>query len=104
MPRGSASLTQEELGHLLQALPEWKLAEDNTRIRRRFRFDGFSESIAFLSRLAPVADAEDHHPDIKLTMYRWLEVDYRTNSIGGLTRNDLIMAAKTELLYREFTA
>lgn len=101
LPQGTTPLSLEEVGSYLALLPGWDLIEDGTRIRRRLRFGGFSESVEFLTRLAPIANAEDHHPDIKLTMYRWLEVEYRTNSIGGLSRNDFIMAAKVDQLYEQ---
>jgi 4a-hydroxytetrahydrobiopterin dehydratase len=97
--RGTPPLTDDEVAAYRRLLPEWELIEDGGRIRRRFRFGGFSESVEFLVKLAPVANAEDHHPDVKLTMYRWLDVEYRTNSIGGLSRNDFIMAAKVDQLY-----
>jgi 4a-hydroxytetrahydrobiopterin dehydratase len=97
--RGTPPLTADEVAAYRRLLPEWELIEEGGRICRRFRFGGFSESVEFLVKLAPIANAEDHHPDVKLTMYRWLDVEYRTNSIGGLSRNDFIMAAKVDLLY-----
>lgn len=97
--RGDPILTPEEVRVLRALLPEWGLVDDGTRIRRRYRFDGFSAAVEFLTKLAPIANSQDHHPDIRLTMYRWLEADYRTNSIGGLSLNDFIMAARTDRLY-----
>ena len=99
--RGTPPLPADDVASYVALLPGWELIENGTRIRRRLRFGGFSEAIEFLHRLAPIANAEDHHPDIKLTMYRWLDVEYRTNSIGGLSRNDFIMAAKVDRLYRD---
>jgi 4a-hydroxytetrahydrobiopterin dehydratase len=102
IPSGTPPLGFDEVAAYRKLVPEWDLIEDGGRIRRRFRFGGFSESVDFLVRLAPVANAEDHHPDVKLAMYRWMEVEYRTNSIGGLSRNDFIMAAKVDQLYEDF--
>src|SRR5688500_13885343 len=99
IPSGTPALTPSEAEEYLSLVPDWQLVDDGTRIRRRLRFSGFSAAIDFLSRLAPIANAEDHHPDARLTMYRWLEIDYRTNSIGGLSRNDFIMAARVDQLY-----
>ncbi len=104
MPRGTAPLSRDAAAAYLALLPGWELLEDGGRLRRRFRFGGFSESVEFLVKLAPIANAEDHHPDVKLTMYRWLDVEYRTNSIGGLSRNDFIMAAKVDQLYDDFSS
>lgn len=102
--RGTPPLPRDETAGYLALLPGWELLENAGRIRRRFRFGGFSESVEFLVKLAPIANAEDHHPDVKLTMYRWLDVEYRTNSIGGLSRNDFIMAAKVDQLYERFSS
>jgi 4a-hydroxytetrahydrobiopterin dehydratase len=99
IPSGTPVLTPAEAEAYLSLVPDWQKVGDGTRIRRRLRFSGFSAAVDFLSRLAPIANAEDHHPDVKLTMYRWMEIDYRTNSIGELSRNDFIMAAKVNQLY-----
>jgi 4a-hydroxytetrahydrobiopterin dehydratase len=98
---GTPPLGSDEVRAYLSLLDGWELIEDGGRIRKRFRFGGFSESVDFLVKLAPLANAEDHHPDVKLAMYRWMEIEYRTNSIGGLSRNDFIMAAKIDALYEE---
>lgn len=85
----------------LSLLPGWDLAGSSGPIRREYVFSGFAAAVAFLGRLAPVANSEDHHPEFHLTRYRRLVVEYRTNSIGGLTENDFIMAAKTDALAAE---
>jgi 4a-hydroxytetrahydrobiopterin dehydratase len=97
-------LARDQVAAYLVELPGWELIEDGGRIRKRFAFGGFSESVNFLVQLAPIANAEDHHPDVKLTMYRWMDIEYRTNSIGGLSDNDFIMAAKVDQLYEDFSA
>lgn len=99
LSRGTPVLPASEVAQLRAIVPKWDLVDEGTRIRRRFRFEGFSAAIEFLTRLAPLANAEDHHPDFKLTMYRWLDVEFRTNSIGGLSINDFIMAAKVDALF-----
>lgn len=101
IPQGTPSLDGDSVHAYLALLPQWELIDGGGRIRRRLGFDSFSESVDFLVKLAPIANAEDHHPDVKLTMYRWMDVEYRTNSIGGLSRNDFIMAAKVDQLYEE---
>jgi len=44
--------------------------------------------------VAELAEAEDHHPDLHLTGYRNLAIELSTHAIGGLSRNDFIVAAK----------
>jgi len=48
--------------------------------------------------VAAVAEEEQHHPDIRVHGYRNVELDLSTHSIGGLTDNDFIMAAKINQL------
>jgi 4a-hydroxytetrahydrobiopterin dehydratase len=103
MPRGTPPLGSDEVHAYRAILPGWDLIEDGGRTRKRYRFSGFTESVNFLVALAPLANGEDHHPDVKLTMYRWMDIEYRTNSIGGLSRNDFVMAAKVDALYEEFS-
>ena len=98
--RGDSVLPPGEVARLLTLVPGWDLIEEATRIRRRFRMEGFTEATEFIRSLAPLANAEDHHPDLRLTMYRWLDVEFRTNAIGGLSLNDFIMAAKVNQLYK----
>ena len=99
LPAGSPVLPAEDVHTYLGLVAGWEMNEDHTAITKRFRFESFSEAITFLSRLAPIADEEDHHPDVHLVQYRWLIVDFSTHSIGGLSRNDFIMAAKVNELY-----
>jgi 4a-hydroxytetrahydrobiopterin dehydratase len=103
LPQGTPSLTPLEVSGYLQLVPEWQVGDEGTQIRRRLRFGGFSEAVDFLSRVAPIANEQDHHPDVKLTQYRWLEFEFSTHSIGGLSLNDFIMAAKVDQLYASYS-
>ena len=55
---------------------------------------GFTEALAFVNKVGEIAEAEDHHPDIRIHGYRNVDLDLSTHSIGGLSQNDFIMAAK----------
>ena len=55
----------------------------------------FPEAIAFVDRLAEVAEAENHHPDIDIR-YRHVRVRWTTHSAGGITDRDRELAARTD--------
>jgi 4a-hydroxytetrahydrobiopterin dehydratase len=86
-----AKLTDAEIGTRLAALPEWMREGD--AIQRRWTFPTFAEGIRFVDRVAVLADAADHHPDIDI---RWTAVTMTlsTHSAGGLTAKDFDLAAR----------
>lgn len=81
----------------LAALPGWSLVEDGAAIAKTFGFTDYYRTLAFVNALAFIAHAEDHHPDLSVHYNRCV-VRYSTHDVGGLSENDLICAAKTELL------
>jgi 4a-hydroxytetrahydrobiopterin dehydratase len=80
--------------HLAQAAG-WALVDG--AIEKRFDFANFHETMAFVNALAWVAHAEDHHPDLQLGYNRCV-VRYNTHSVGGISVNDFICAAKVDAL------
>jgi 4a-hydroxytetrahydrobiopterin dehydratase len=97
-PKGSPTLTPERVAELLPLLGEWEMGDDEKSITLKRRTDGFSDAAALLVKIAELADAEDHHPDVRIYGYRWLELTLTTHSIGGLSDNDFITAAKINRL------
>jgi 4a-hydroxytetrahydrobiopterin dehydratase len=81
---------------LMPALAGW--ASDHARLRKRFAFDDFHHTIAFVNAIAWVAHREDHHPDLEVG-YDHCTVTWSTHSAGGITRNDFVCAARTESLF-----
>ena len=79
----------------MKGLSGWTLEGD--AIRKQYTFDGFLEAIAFVNRLAPEAEAADHHPDI-LINYKRVTLTYSTHSEGGLTDKDFAGAALADRL------
>jgi 4a-hydroxytetrahydrobiopterin dehydratase len=90
-------LLPEEIRERLAALPEWKL--DGKTIARKLRFADFAAAIAFVNRLADVAEAADHHPDI-LIHYREVTLTLWTHTVDGLTAKDFELAAAVEKIDR----
>jgi 4a-hydroxytetrahydrobiopterin dehydratase len=70
------------------------------RLERSFLFDDFAQALAFTNKVGQIAEEEGHHPDI-LTEWGRVTVSWWTHKIGGLHKNDFIMAAKTDNLVLE---
>jgi 4a-hydroxytetrahydrobiopterin dehydratase len=88
-------LSKTEAQERLKKLTGWTL--DGDAIRKQFTFAGFPEAVAFVNRLAPKAEAADHHPDI-LINYKRVTLTYSTHSEGGLTAKDFDGAAVADKL------
>jgi 4a-hydroxytetrahydrobiopterin dehydratase len=97
--RDAPTVTDDEIDVLHPQVPEWELAEEDgiKRLRRVFRFDDFAQALEFTNRVGAIAEAEGHHPAL-LTEWGRATVTWWTHKIGGLHRNDFIMAAKTDEL------
>jgi len=80
--------------HLADA-PGWALVDG--AIQKRFDFKDYHHTLAFVNALAWIAHAEDHHPDL-LVSYNRCTVRYNTHSVGGISINDFICAAKVDAL------
>lgn len=79
---------------LLKYIPQWQISQDTKVISREYTTKNFLAAVDFIQRIAEVAESENHHPDIHLTGYRKLRIDLSTHAIGGLSKNDFILAAK----------
>jgi 4a-hydroxytetrahydrobiopterin dehydratase len=99
--RGEPTVTDAEIARLQVQIPDWEVLEIDgvRRLRRVFRFDDFGRSLAFTDRVGALAEREAHHPAL-LTEWGSTTVTWWTHKIQGLHRNDFIMAAKTDELYR----
>ena len=69
-------------------------------LERTVSFESFPAAIAFVNRLAELAERENHHPDIAIS-YRTVTVRWTTHSAGGITERDRALAAQTDLLLAE---
>lgn len=76
----------------LAKLPgKWTLAADQKSIHQSFKFKNFSEAFAFMTRVALLAEAADHHPDWS-NVYNKVDITLSTHDAGGLTQKDLALA------------
>ena len=92
--------TVEEANARLKSLPGWVLQSDS--IQKEFRFKSYLTGLDFAYSLGKLAEQVDHHPDL-LIGWRRVKVVLSTHAIKGLSQNDFIMAARTELEYRDCT-
>jgi 4a-hydroxytetrahydrobiopterin dehydratase len=95
---GVKPFTPEEARAYLDGLPGWELGADAKSIARTYVMRWFMDAVEFIQKIAEVAEGEDHHPDIHLTGYRRLRIELSTHAIGGLSENDVILAAKIDAL------
>jgi 4a-hydroxytetrahydrobiopterin dehydratase len=98
--RGEPALTEEEISALHPRVPGWSVVEYGgvERLERAFTFKNFREALAFTNRVGEAAEEEGHHPAL-LTEWGRVTVTWWTHKIGGLHRNDFIMAARTDALF-----
>jgi 4a-hydroxytetrahydrobiopterin dehydratase len=72
-------------------------SEREGALERELTFDDFPAAIAFVNRLAELAETENHHPDIAIS-YRRVTVRWTTHSEGGITDRDRELAGRTDEL------
>lgn len=78
------------------AAGEWQ--RDGRAIAREWKFEDFVEAIAFVNRVADVAEAAGHHPDIHLHGWNKVRLELSTHSEGGLTQADFNVASRIDAL------
>jgi 4a-hydroxytetrahydrobiopterin dehydratase len=89
-------LAGDRLASLVRQLGgDWQASGE--RLRKTFRFPDFATALAFVNRIAEVAEREQHHPDILLAWGK-VSIEMWTHSVGGLSENDFILAAKIDEL------
>ena len=94
---GTVPYNAQQTREMLKQLKAW-IVEDG-KLVKLYPFKNYYETMAFVNALAWVSHREDHHPDL-LVGYNKCRVEYSTHSIGGLSENDFICAAKADALYR----
>jgi 4a-hydroxytetrahydrobiopterin dehydratase len=84
-----------EIESYLAQVDGWRLADG--AIEKTLAFGNFHETMAFVNALAWICHAEDHHPEVALGYNRCV-VRFNTHSVGGVSINDFICAAKVDAL------
>lgn len=92
---GVPPLDARQAEEYLKETPDW--SQGDGRISRKFAFPDFAKALAFVDRVGAVAEDEGHHPDVRFG-WGYAEITLTTHAIGGLSRNDFIVAAKIDAL------
>jgi 4a-hydroxytetrahydrobiopterin dehydratase len=92
---GAPRLDDATVDQALNALPGW--SRDGGTLRKTFSFPDYYRTIAFVNAVAWIANRQDHHPDLDVG-YNRCGVAFSTHDAGGITRNDLICAARVDAL------
>jgi 4a-hydroxytetrahydrobiopterin dehydratase len=93
---GTPPLSAQEVRALVPGIAaDWQV--DEGEIHREFTFKSFNAAFGLATRIALLAEAQGHHPELVVAWGR-LVVRLSTHSVGGLSRNDFIMAARIDRL------
>jgi 4a-hydroxytetrahydrobiopterin dehydratase len=92
---GSPPLTDAQARQFLSELPGWSV--EGGKLTKTFSFKDHYQTTAFANAIFWISHRQDHHPDLSIG-YNKLTVRYDTHSIGGLSDNDFICAARVEAL------
>jgi 4a-hydroxytetrahydrobiopterin dehydratase len=84
-------LEGDALNEAVADLQGWSLV--NGKLRREFRFSDFVAAFGFMTRVALVAEAMDHHPEWS-NVYSRVSVDLTTHDAGGITASDVALAKR----------
>jgi 4a-hydroxytetrahydrobiopterin dehydratase len=96
-PQHGTALDERAVKDLLGQLAGWAKDGGSKAIHRTFNFQSYHAAIAFVNAVAWIAHREDHHPDMAVG-YNTVVVTFSTHSVGGLSENDFICAAKIDAL------
>ncbi len=92
---GHPAMPDLEVATQLQSVDDWVLTAG--AIEKTFRFPDYHRTMAFVNAVAWIAHREDHHPDIAFG-YNRCTLRFNTHSVGGISINDFICAAKVDAL------
>ena len=90
-------LTPEQRAAALDALRDWDYEDGRDAIVRQFLFQDFSEAFAFMTRVALLAEVQDHHPEWS-NVWNRVEILLTTHDAGGLSERDISMARAIDAL------
>ncbi|MEN8166960.1 MAG: 4a-hydroxytetrahydrobiopterin dehydratase [Pseudomonadota bacterium] len=97
--KDAVRLGPSEVTALLGQLSDWRVVQRDgiDQLEKGFVFSDFTAALSFTNQVGRLAEEENHHPSI-LTEWGKVTVTWWSHSLGGLHRNDFIMAAKTDVL------
>lgn len=93
---GTVPMSADEAAEMGKQIPDWTVSEK--QIERTFAFPNFIEAVRFGDRVARIAEEENHHPEMHIS-WGATRIELSTHKIGGLSKNDFIVAAKIDAIY-----
>ncbi|KAL4180022.1 hypothetical protein AMTRI_Chr13g90090 [Amborella trichopoda] len=95
-----SSMSEQSAHELTPKVPGWDLSSEGgtLKLHRSWKVKSFTKGLEFFQLVADVAEAEGHHPDLHLVGWNNVKIEIWTHSVGGLTENDFILAAKINAL------
>ena len=87
-------MLREEVEKRLGQLKGWRLIEGT--LEKNWKFSDFKQAIEFINKVADVAEAQNHHPDILLWNWNNVRLTITTHSIKGLSENDFVLASNID--------
>ena len=93
---GMPPMDEATVAEYAKNVPDWKVIE-NQKLSREFKCKDFKGSMAFVIKVAKIAEEEGHHPDIYI-FYNLVRFELSTHAINGLSENDFILAAKIDVV------
>ncbi len=98
LPKDRVPLQEEQAAALCLELHEnWRVTGNGKVLMREFLVKGFAKAVFLTNSCCFIADQQDHHPDIELG-WGYCRVHFTTHSVGGLSLNDFICAARLDAL------
>lgn len=88
-------LSPAEIERRLDALQDWVI--DHQKLYRLFTFDSFVDAFGFMTRVALLAEAMDHHPEWT-NVYNRVEIHLTSHDVGGISERDFILAERINSL------
>ena len=95
MPDPASKLSQDEIADRLRSLRDWEIKDG--KLTKAFSLVDFMAAVGFVDRIAPIAEAEGHHPDLQVGWGR-VVVQLTTHDAGGLTAKDFKLASLIDKL------
>jgi 4a-hydroxytetrahydrobiopterin dehydratase len=89
-------MTPEEVEENAKSLDGGWEVSDGKKIKRTFTFDNFKDAVSFVDGVAKIAEAEGHHPEIRIYSYKNVDITLSTHSTGSISEKDFALAVKID--------
>lgn len=89
-------LNPKEIAENISKLGGWTV--ENNKLHKRFQFESFVEAFGFMTRVALLAEAMNHHPEWS-NVYNVVTIDLTTHDLGGITTFDFGLAKRIDAAF-----